>query len=420
VGENSAEVVVKGGCSKESYLAAKCWDDLKLPKEVLDGIYEMGFNRPSKIQEVALPITLSKRNLIGQAQNGSGKTAAFSIAMLMSCFANRKTPQAICLCPTRELARQSDEVIGKLGKYTGLTRYVAIPLNEGQRPPRTISDQIIVATPGKLQDLLKKRIIDSQNINILVIDEADTMISDENRMGGEVYRIRKLLPDRLQILLFSATWPETVREFATKLVPDATKIEVKKEDLTLDTITQMFVNVGRDENKKAEILSDLYSAMNIGQSIIFVNSRHKAFELAKRTKAEGHAVSLICGTQKTGPEKIDTSYRDRVMDEFRKGITKVLISTDVLSRGIDVPAVTLVINYELPVEFKNRNKPETETYMHRIGRTGRFGLRGIAINFVTDNEMPLLEKIKAHYRCEMEHIPDDIDKLEHRLKQLRQ
>jgi len=419
-GENSAEIVVKGVNSKDSYLAAKCWDDLKLSKEVLDGIYEMGYNRPSKIQEVALPITSLKHNLIGQAQNGSGKTAAFSIAILMSCSASRKTPQAICLSPTRELARQNNDVIGKLGKYTGLTRYVAIPQGEGNRPPRYIEDQIIVATPGKLHHLLKKRIIDNTNINIFVIDEADVMISEENKMGSEVFCIRKLLPEKLQILLFSATWPESVREFAVKLVPNATKIEVKKEDLTLETITQMYINVGRDENKKVEMLSDLYAAMNIGQSIIFVNSRKQAFELAKRMRGEEHAVSLICGTQKTGPEKIDTSYRDKVMDEFRRGVTKVLISTDVLSRGIDVPAVTLVINYELPVEFQNRRMPETETYMHRIGRTGRFGLRGIAISLVTDNEMPMLETIKKHYKCEMENLPDDVDELELRLKKLRE
>merc|ERR1712056_61578 len=169
-----------------------------------------------------------------------------------------------------------------------------------------------------------------------------------------------MLPLDMQILLFSATWPDHVEKFATSIVKRPHTIKVQKENLTLDTITQTFIDVGDDSwpwKKKTSQLSDLYGALNIGQSIIFVNRRDMAFELAKSMKGEGHAVSLICGTQKSGPEQIDVEYRDRIMSEFRGGVTKVLIATDVLARGIDVPAVTLVVNYELPMAQDRRGEP---------------------------------------------------------------
>merc|ERR1712070_672299 len=192
---------------------------------------------------------------------------------------------------------------------------------------------------------------------------------------------------------------------------------VQKEDLTLNTITQTFIDVGDDQQKKLTQLSDLYGAMNVGQSIIFVNTRNKAFELAKLMKAEGHSVSLICGTQKTGPEQVDHAYRDKVMGEFRSGVTRVLIATDVLARGIDVPAVTLVVNYELPMA-RNR-KPEFQTYIHRIGRTGRFGLRGVAVNLITRQERHALDEIQAFYRVSMKQLSGDAEELEPLLKGLR-
>merc|ERR1712176_1121825 len=219
-------------------------------------------------------------------------------------------------------------------------------------------------------------------------DEADHMVDEEMGMGPQVTQIRNLLPTKLQVPLFSATYPDRVQEFAKRMVPNPTRITVQKEDLTLATITQTYIDVGNDHAKKGQLLSDLYGALNVGQSIIFVNTRETAFELAKMMKAEGHAVSLIVGTQKdrNGPERIDHAYRDRIMSEFRSGVTKVLISTDVLARGIDVPAVTLVVNFELPIKFGARNTPEYETYMHRIGRTGRFGLKGVAVNLVATHE----------------------------------
>lgn len=293
--------------------------------------------------------------------------------------------------------------------------FLAVP--QPERAPRSVAAHVVVGTPGKIQDLVKRKAIDSKWMRILVIDEADHMIDEDNQMGPQVMQIKNLLPAEMQVLLFSATWPDKVERFAQSMVSNAYRITVQKEDLTLNTITQTFLDVGDDPQKKASQLSDLYGAMNIGQSIIFVNTRNTAFELAKMMKNEGHSVSLICGTQKTGPEQVDHAYRDRVMTEFRSGVTRVLISTDVLARGIDVPAVTLVVNYELPMSWGK--KPEFQTYIHRIGRTGRFGLRGVAVNLVTRQERGALDEIQTFYNCSMKQLGGDLEELEALLKGLR-
>lgn len=416
MGESKATVTVQQEDPTAHYLAATSWTDLNLPKEVLDGIFDMGFVKPSKIQEWALPIALGGGNIIGQAQNGSGKTAAFALAMLLAVDTQLKAPQGLCVCPTRELSSQNHDVVEKLGKFTGIKLYLAVPKEE--RPPRKVDAQIVVGTPGKVQDLMKKRVIEPRGFKCFVLDEADVMIDEDNMMGPQVLQIRQLMPQELQVLLFSATWPDHVERFARKMVPRANTIKVQKEDLTLSTITQTYIDTGEDERRKAQQLFDLYGALNIGQSIVFVNTREKAFNLAKQMKAEGHAVSLFCGTQASGPERVDVSYRDRVMKEFRGGVTKVLISTDVLSRGIDVPAVTLVVNYELPVKGR-RGEPDMETYMHRIGRTGRFGLKGLAVNFVSKWEQRSLDNIRQFYKCDIAQLDGDCEEMSTILRKLR-
>merc|ERR1712135_31282 len=200
----------------------------------------------------------------------------------------------------------------------------------------------------------------------------------------------------------------------------ANRIMVQKQELTLDTIMQTFIHVGEDSRLKFKTLCDLYGALNIGQSIIFVNSRESGFTLAKKMKAEGHSVTLICGTQRdsNSVEKIDERQRDKIVDEFRTGVTKVLIATNVLSRGIDVPAVTLVVNYDIPVNFHSQSSPDYETYVHRIGRTGRFGLKGIAVNLVTSRERPLLSSIEDFYKCSMKELSGDCEEMEELLRDL--
>ncbi|KAF4654273.1 ATPdependent RNA helicase [Perkinsus chesapeaki] len=441
VGEDTAKVTVTEYTSAESsprnlaptatgkaLESAHRWEDLRMSDELRRGILEKGFVKPSKIQELALPMIQNGRNMIGQAQNGSGKTATFALGLLSRIDIGLKNVQALILSPTRELAIQNLDVVEALGKYTGVTTQLVVPSAPGlPRNPREgrVTQQVLSGTPGKVLDLITKRMIDTRHVTMFVLDEADTMIQVHNNMGAAVNNIRSVLPkDGLQILLFSATYPENVRRFALNLVPHASKIQVSKQDLTLSTIWQTFINTGTSFQKKVEILSDLYAAMNVSQSIIFVNSRATAFNLAKTLRDEGHSVSLICGTQVTGAEQISPEYRDKIMDEFRNKVTKVLIATDVLARGIDVPAVTLVVNFELPIDHNpgpNNGKCNYETYLHRIGRTGRFGRRGIAVNLVSEAELELVADIENYFPGTTvdELTADDIDTVEERLKQLR-
>ncbi|CAE7349581.1 dbp-5 [Symbiodinium necroappetens] len=251
---------------------------------------------------------------------------------------------------------------------------------------------------------MKKRIIDPNGFRIFVVDEADQMIDEEQSMGGQVLDIHRMLckdqRKELQILFFSATWPDYVAKLAKSMVPRPNLIHVKKEDLTLTTITQTFMNVGTDDNKRNK-LSELYSVMNVGQSIIFVNTRQTAFDLATFMKSSGHTVSLITGTQKG---QLEVAERDKVMQEFRDLVTRVLISTDVLSRGIDVPSVTVVVNYDLP-----NGTEKMETYLHRIGRTGRFGKKGLAVNLASDRDRHRIDEIKRFYNCEMVELSGDVE-----------
>ncbi|KAF8818063.1 DEAD/DEAH box helicase [Cardiosporidium cionae] len=420
--EVDAIVAVERADGDSAYVAATSWEKLNFSGDLLKGIYQKGFNKPSKIQAAALPlILLESENLIGQAQNGSGKTATFALCMLSKLEFQKREPQALCLCPTRELARQITTVIEELGQYTQLLTYLAVPQNEIYKSQS--GAHIVVGTPGKTLDLIKRRILPLQSIKLFVLDEADEMIDRRNNMGTQVQQIRRCFRNPLQILLFSATFPDEVKDFAVSMVPNASKITVEKENLSLKSVSQFYM-MYTDEDSKFQLLSDLYGSMTIGQSVIFVKSRKSAFELALRMKTVGHAISLICGTQSSGPEKMEHSMRDRIMSEFRAGETKVLICTDVLSRGIDVPQVTLVINYDLPLEYQGRLQGSNitvsmETYIHRIGRTGRFGLKGIAINLVHRHQLPLIAQIASFYNCEISELSNDLEDIEKMVTNLR-
>lgn len=391
------------------------FESLGLNDQIVQGIYMMGFVKPSKIQAAALPLLKDGTNMIGQAQNGSGKTATFSLALLRALDIADERPQAVCVCPTRELAKQNESVISQLGCFLPVKTFLALPKEPANPNARC---HVIVGTPGKILELTKKRLINVSVVKVFVLDEADMMLDQEKDMGPQVTQIRKFMPQHVQVLFFSATYPDNVRAFAETLVPRAISIKVKKTDLTVASVAQTYLRC-KDEWDKFNKLKSLYGAMNIGQSVVFVNQRKRAFDLAKWMRDEGFAVSLICGTQATGEERMDPHLRDQVMDEFRNNVTRVLIATDVLSRGIDVPQVTLVVNYELPKSFAERGMVDMETYLHRIGRTGRFGLKGLAVNLVTDRERPSLDQICSFFECSIEEVDEDFDALEEKAKMLR-
>lgn len=405
--DEKAEVDIKAGKGVDLsiYKAAKTFEELGLSKELLDGVYAMKFVTPSKIQAQALPIILARNrpNLIGQAHHGSGKTAVYSLGMLSRVDPNLKQVQAICVCPVRELAIQVNQVVTFLGQFTKITSYLAVP--GSSREP--IQAQIVIGTPGTILAKMRAREIDKRYVTLFVADEADQMISKQG-LGEQTIKIKNQLDKKCQILLFSATYADKVRKFADVVAPNSTNINIKREDLSLDAIKQFYMDC-QGENNKYDVLTNIYGLLNIGQSIIFVHTVKTAKELSNRMRDNGYTVSLLHGKDMS-PEE-----RDRVMEDFRKGTTAVLITTNVLARGIDVLQVTLVINYDIPLD--RVNKPDPETYIHRIGRSGRFGRKGVAINFVHDQQSKAnLRYIAQYYSKDILPLPtDDLDLLEKKI-----
>ncbi|KAJ2785061.1 RNA helicase required for poly(A+) mRNA export [Coemansia javaensis] len=378
--------------------SAKSFEQLGLHENLLKGIYGMKFTKPSKIQERALPLLLATpaRNMIGQSQSGTGKTAAFVLTMLSRVDYDISQPQALCLAPSRELARQIMDVVEQMGKYTPMKAVYAIK-DSMPKAGTAIDAHIIIGTPGTVNDMIRKRMLNLTKLKLLVLDEADNML-DQGGMGDQTLRIKKWVPKTCQIVLFSATFPDIVREFAQRFAPDANEIRLKATELTVDGIKQFYMDCEGDA-KKFEALSELYSLMTVGQSIIFVRRRDTAEKISARLNRDGHAVVFLHGT-------MDTHERDRVMDQFRNGDIKVLITTNVIARGIDIQQVNLVINYDIPLT--GDGLPDPETYLHRIGRTGRFGRTGASINFVHNAQsFEQMEAIQDALGCDIIKVPTD-------------
>lgn len=390
--------------------SVKSFDDLGLSAELLKGLYAMKFNKPSKIQEKALPLLLKNppTNMIGQSQSGTGKTAAFSLTMLSRVDESLQDVQAICLAPARELARQTLEVIQTMGRFTKVTSRLVIP---GTYSHQTrFNEQILVGTPGTLLDLIRKRRVNVKNVKVFVLDEADNML-DAQGLGDQCIRVKKLLPTSAQLVLFSATFPTEVRAYAEKFVPNANSLELKQEELNVDGIKQLYMDCD-SEKHKFEVLSELYGLLTIGSSIIFVQRKATADQLYRLMTNEGHKVSVL-------HSDLEHSDRDRLIDDFREGRSKVLITTNVLSRGIDIASVSMVVNYDLPVDKSGR--PDPSTYLHRIGRTGRFGRVGVSISFVHDKKSyEVLQSIQQYFgNIEMTRVPtDDWDEVEKIVKKV--
>ncbi|KAH9481297.1 RNA helicase required for poly(A+) mRNA export [Psilocybe cubensis] len=396
--------------------SVKSFEELGLKEELLKGLLAMGFDQPSKIQERALPLLLSDppTNMIGQSQSGTGKTAAFVLTMLSRVDYNLHKPQALCLAPSRELARQIMSVVTAMGKFTSVQTEYAIKDNL-PKDATNITAQIIVGTPGTMMDLMRRKVLDVSHVKVFVLDEADNML-DQDGLGDQTLRVKNSLPRRqpIQIILFSATFPDNVRAFASKFAPNANKIELQKEELSVDTIRQFYMDC-KNEEHKYDILVSLYQLLTIGQSIIFTQHRHTADRISQRMTAEGHKVASLHGAK-------DASERDAIIDRFREGRDKVLITTNVIARGIDIMQVNMVVNYDLPLMNERvkggDERPDIETYIHRIGRTGRFGRRGISINFVHDKKTWLqMEQIeKALGKKIMRIETNDLDEMEAKMK----
>ncbi|KAL2295871.1 hypothetical protein Nmel_017396 [Mimus melanotis] len=399
----------------------KTFEELPLKKELLQGVYMMGFNRPSKIQEQALPVMLAypPQNLIAQSQSGTGKTAAFVLAMLSRASASEKYPQCLCLAPTYELALQIGQVVRTIGKFcTDVKVNYAVRGNQGiteqpgseqakgkhrelhaWRQPNTfcslavlkgmvLEEQIIIGTPGTTLDwCFKQRILDLTKISLFVLDEADIMI-DMQGLSCQSIRIHRSLPKSCQVLLFSATYKEPVRAFAERIIPDPIVIKLREEELTLSNIRQYFM-VCQSLDEQYRALCNLYGSFIIGQVMIFCQTRRLADWLAGKMSQEGHQVAILTA-------ELTVVQRASIIQRFREGKEKVLIATNVCARGIDVQQVTTVVNFGLPMDLDG--EPDFETYLHRIGRAGRFGHRGIAFSVVQRDTVQLVHKIEQYFR----------------------
>uniref|UniRef100_A0A7S0YU80 RNA helicase n=1 Tax=Polytomella parva TaxID=51329 RepID=A0A7S0YU80_9CHLO len=401
-----SKVVIETASKDDIYSSAKTFDELGLSEELLKGIYaEMGFSHPSKIQATTLPMILKKpyTDLVAQAHNGSGKTTCFVLSMLSHVDVNLKKTQAICVCPTRELSIQNYTVMMRMGKYTGIT--ILCTATE-ENIKTAIVQQIIVGTHGRIKNWLEKRVLFLEEVKVIVLDEADNILDasssgsssqadDSVRLIQRIKAANRRTP--VQVLLFSATFNDTVKKFTERLCPKANRVFVPKEDLSLDAIAQYNVRCPTQESKLDVLRKDIFPNIEaLGNIVIFVKRRNTAALLHNQLKGEGYICTSI-GGHLTHPE------RDAVINEFRKGTTKILIATDVLSRGFDVEHITLVINYDLPTDAFGR--PAMETYLHRIGRSGRFGRKGIAFNFIVDSkDVEIMNSITQYYQKHIEEI----------------
>ncbi|KUI72875.1 ATP-dependent RNA helicase dbp-5 [Cytospora mali] len=384
--------------------SAKTFEDLNLSEGIYKGLISMNFKKPSKVQEKALPLLLSNppRNMIAQSQSGTGKTAAFAIAVLSRVdYSKPHQPQALILAPTRELARQIQNVVKTIGQFIPeLVVEAAIP---GAVDRATgVRGSVVVGTPGTVLDTIRRRQFDASQLKMLVIDEADSML-DQQGMGEQCMKVKNVLPKSIQILLFSATFPDRVVQYAERFAPNANSMRLKQQQLTVRGISQMYMDCP-SESDKYDILVKLYGLMTIGSSVIFVKTREAASVIEQRMVADGHKVSALHGA-------FDGNDRDRLLEEFRAGNAKVLITTNVLARGIDVSSVSMVINYDIPMKGMGDAEPDHETYLHRIGRTGRFGRVGVSISFVSDRKsFEALVDIAKHYDIDLVQLsPDDWD-----------
>ncbi|KAF8001369.1 hypothetical protein OXX80_000960 [Metschnikowia pulcherrima] len=371
------------------------FDDLNLKPEIVRGIFGYGYEAPSAIQQRAiLPIT-EKRDVLAQAQSGTGKTATFTISALQNIDENEKATQALILAPTRELALQIQNVISQIGLYLNVSVHASIGGTSMADDIEAFRSgvQIVVGTPGRVYDMIDRRYFKTHKIKMFILDEADEMLS--SGFKEQIYNIFKLLPETTQVVLLSATMPQDVLEVTTKFMNNPVRILVKKDELTLEGIKQYYINV-EEEQYKFDCLCDLYDSISVTQAVIFCNTRSKVETLTAQLKSANFTVSSIHAD-------LPQQERDTIMQEFRSGSSRILISTDLLARGIDVQQVSLVINYDLPANKEN--------YIHRIGRGGRFGRKGVAINFVTSQDVGMMREIEKFYSTQIDEMPADIGTL---------
>jgi len=371
------------------------FDALELKADLLRGIYGYGFVKPSVIQSKGVLPILRSKDTIAQAQSGTGKTATFAISILQLIDPDAQRCQALVLAPTRELAQQIQRVIMCLGEYLKVSVHICTGGTNVMDERKKLQEgvQIVVGTPGRVHDMLKRGYLKADHLKLFVLDEADEMLG--RGFQEQIKEIFKLIPGDVQIALFSATMPPEILGLTKDFMRDPATILVKNEELTLDGIKQFYIAIDKEE-WKFDTLVELYNNIDIQQCIIYCNKKQRVDELTTKLKDKNFTLSCMHGD-------MDQLQRDLIMREFRTGTSRVLITTDLLARGIDIQQVSLVINYDLPLS--------KEKYIHRIGRSGRFGRKGVAINFVTPSDYKFLQEVEKYYNTEVVEMPLDVSNI---------
>jgi len=373
------------------------FEDMNLKDPLLRGVFGYGFEKPSAIQKKAILPIIQKHDVIAQAQSGTGKTATFAISILQRIDLSNNECQALVLAPTRELAQQIAKCLSDLGQHLAVRCHACVGgtsvkvdielLNQGQH--------VVIGTPGRVHDLMRRGYLRTKDLKMFVLDEADEMLS-----RGFLDQIKEIFStfqnEQFQTVLLSATMPNEILEITKSFMQDPIRILVKQEVLTLDGIKQFYINCEKEE-WKLPTLQDLYETLSISQAVIFCNTRRKVEMIHGGMDKEGHTVSSMHG-------EMTQSEREVILREFRSGSSRILITTDLLARGIDVQQVSLVINFELPGQREN--------YIHRIGRSGRFGRKGVAINLIAgDQDARMLDDIQKFYNTAVNEMPENVAEL---------
>jgi len=379
---------------ENTYTECEEFEDMNLNPELFRGILSYGFEKPSIIQQKAIPAFVCQdRDIIAQAQSGTGKTATFSISILQKIDSSKNTLQAIVLAPTRELAEQIHNVMASLGQFLNLNIMLVSggsPVKEDIAQIENTYPHIVIATPGRLTHLFRDAYLTPSTISMLIMDEADEMLSQG--FQDQIRQLIEKMPVELQIGLYSATITNEMNFIAKKFMRNPVQISIKAEELTLEGIKQFYIAVD-NENYKTETLIDLFSEIPVYQMMIYCNSKRNTDVLCRQLLHSNIPCSSI-HSDLSSPE------RKEIMKKFRSGEVRVLITTDLLCRGIDVQQVSLVINYDFP--------KQKESYIHRIGRSGRFGRKGYAINLITRNDTRLIRDTEEFYQTQIIELPQNI------------
>lgn len=365
------------------------FEDLNLNDNLLRGIYGYGYEKPSEIQKLAIRPVIDCKDVIAQAQSGTGKTATFSIGLLQRINPSENTTQGIILSHTRELALQIRNVVSALSQFMNITMTLTVGgtsikdnITELNKNPH-----IVIGTPGRVLDMINKKALNTRYLKLFVIDEADEMLS--KIFLNQIYDIFRFLPQDIQVGLFSATMTNEFFSLTKRFMRNPVEILLKNDELTLEGIKQFYVNIGHNEYKY-DCLTDLFDIVSISQTMIYCNSKKCVVDLVERLRGDDFSVLMMHG-------EMTQEERNEIMQQFRSGEGRIMVSTDLLARGIDIQQISIVLNYDVPNSIEN--------YIHRIGRSGRYGRKGTAINFVTDIDSKKIEELEQFYSTQIDELP---------------